>query len=532
LIARRPVACAIGVLLLALLTALVPAGRRPFWSSDEARFALLAQDVLDHGRWLVAEVRGHPYLNKPQLFFWAVAIASWPFGRVTELSAALPAVLSSAASVAGVMAVGRLLWGWPAGLLAGLILVTTPLHFEMSHEVLPDVLLNAWLVWALYWFLRAERAAWARGPLAGFYACVAVGLLCKGPQALAALVAAAAAVAATDGVRALRKLRPLSGVALIVLVAAVVWLGPYQTRSHGAFEENVVTGHYVTWYFLGSLRARLSALFEPITAFLPWTVLLAAAPWWWRAAPDDTRRRLAVWTATLWTLSALSGNYRSRYMLPVFPGLALLTAEFLTASVFGVAGRARDVALRAVGVLVLAAAGLALLPVGALLNNEDVAYVPVDAWERAALLLLAAIACAGLVRGARGDRTSGAIVLALALAGIFVVVGVTYPGRYARDFDVRPLAAAAAASLPPDGAVIGYPDLRLSYDVYLHRRRVVELRDVDAVRARVRAAPRDAFIMTVNRWMALAPSAHPGWRVLATARVGDRTMVAVGRSQP
>ena len=73
MVSRRPVVCALGVLLLALIVAAVPAGRRPFWSSDEARFALLAKDVLDRGKWLVAEVRGETYLNKPQLFFWAVA---------------------------------------------------------------------------------------------------------------------------------------------------------------------------------------------------------------------------------------------------------------------------------------------------------------------------------------------------------------------------------------------------------------------------------------------------------------------------
>ena len=525
-------ACAAGVLLLALLTALVPAGRRPFWSSDEARFALLAQDVLDHGHWVVAELRGQSYLNKPQLFFWAVAGVSWPFGRVTEWSAALPAVLSSVASTAGVIAVGRLLWGWPAGLLAGLILITTPLNFEMSHQVLPDVMLNAWLVWALYWFVRAERSGWGRGPLAGFYACVAVGLLCKGPQALAGLAAAVAAVAATDGVAALRKLRLLPGVGLIVAVAGLVWLVPYQTHSQGAFQEKVVTGHYATWYFLGSLRARVSALFEPIMAFLPWTVLLAAAPWWWRSARDPARRRLVVWTLTLWVLSALSGNYRSRYMLPVFPGLALLTAELLTAPMSAAAARARDVALRACGVLLAVAAVATLFPVGALLNNEDVAYVPTGGWERVALAMLAALACAGLLRATRGDRTQGAVALGLGLAAILLVIGVTYPIRYARDFDVRPLAAAALASLGPDGAVIGYPDLRLSYDVYLRHRRVVEVRDVQAVQARVGTAPRDAFIMTAGRWQALAPGAHPAWGVLATARVGDRTMVAVGGSRP
>jgi len=159
-------ACILGAVILAAVVIAVPAGRRPLWSSDEARYALLAQDILDRGHWLVAQLRGQPYLNKPQLFFWTVAGVSLPFGRVSEASAAIPALISSLVAVLGVMAVGRLLWGWQAGVVAGLLLVTTPFHFEMSHQVLPDVMLNAWLVWALYWLLRAERETRARDMLA------------------------------------------------------------------------------------------------------------------------------------------------------------------------------------------------------------------------------------------------------------------------------------------------------------------------------------------------------------------------------
>jgi hypothetical protein len=39
----------LAVLVLALLVFGLPAGRRPFWSSDEARFAVLSPDILDHG---------------------------------------------------------------------------------------------------------------------------------------------------------------------------------------------------------------------------------------------------------------------------------------------------------------------------------------------------------------------------------------------------------------------------------------------------------------------------------------------------
>src|SRR6266516_3626401 len=111
-------ACVGAVVVLSALLAALPAGRRPFWSSDEARFALLAQDALEHGRWLVAEIRGREYLNKPQLFFWLVAIASAPLGRVTETSAAIPGVVAAVAAVAGGIAVGWRVWGWTTGALA------------------------------------------------------------------------------------------------------------------------------------------------------------------------------------------------------------------------------------------------------------------------------------------------------------------------------------------------------------------------------------------------------------------------------
>jgi len=118
-------------------------------------------------------------------------------------------VIASLVGVIGVIAIGHLLWGWWTGVVAGLVLVTTPFHFEMSHQVLPDLMLNAWLVWALYWLLRAQRGGWRLGPLLAFYACLTGGLLSKGPQALAALAAAGVAIAVSDGPATLRRMRPL-----------------------------------------------------------------------------------------------------------------------------------------------------------------------------------------------------------------------------------------------------------------------------------------------------------------------------------
>jgi 4-amino-4-deoxy-L-arabinose transferase-like glycosyltransferase len=522
------------VVLLSLVLASLPAGRRPVWSSDEARFVLLAQDVRDHGRWLVAELRGREYLNKPQLFFWLVAVASAPFGRVTEVSAAIPGIVAAVASVAGVVALGSRVWGWTTGALAGLILATAPLQFDMAPQVLPDMMLSACLVWALYFFVTGAESGWHRMALVGFYACVTAALLSKGPQALAAVAAAGVAVAFTDGVRTLPRLRPLGGLGAMLVVAIVVWIVPYHFGSSGTFSHDVLGGHYVTWYMLGSLVGRLQSLAVPLGAFMPWTVLLLAAPRWWRDQPDAARRRVALWTATMWVLVALSGNFRSRYVLPVLPGLALLTAELVTAPLTpGAARGMRRAALACAAFTVVAAvvvATPALRPaIAGVLSAEDRTYLPSTALERSAIAACALIGAALLVLGARRNAPRlGAAGFGAALAGVLVVAGVYAPARYTRAFDVRPLAAAAVVGLPADAVVFGHPDLHLSYDVYL-RRRVVELPTAERVRAELASDPAARVIMPAAQWERLAPTLDPGWRPLASGTLRGRDMVVVGR---
>jgi 4-amino-4-deoxy-L-arabinose transferase-like glycosyltransferase len=528
----RPAAWILGVIVLSAVVIAVPAGRRPFWSSDEARYALLGQDVLDRGQWLVARLRDQPYLNKPQLFFWTVAVVSLPFGRVSEATAAIPPVIASLVGVIGVIMIGRLLWSWWTGVVAGLVLVTTPFHFEMSHQVLPDLMLNAWLVWALYWLLRAQRSGWPLGHLLAFYGCLTGGLLSKGPQALAALAAAGVAIAVTDGVAGVRRMRPLLGGALMLVAAAAVWLGPYSAASAGHFGDRVLVGHYLTWYLLGPMLSRLGALATPVLAFLPWMVFVVAAPLWWREAPSTDRRRLLAWTATLWLLAAVSGNARARYLLPVFPGLALLTAEFLTASV---AGRA----LRALRVAAYSAAGVAIVTVAVIttplakrLAGPEHPYVPTGRWEQIAIAVLALGAASALIVAARrGAPGTGALGLALGMAGVLVIMGITYPVRYTRALDLRPMAAAVAANVPPSGTLLGYPDVRLAYNFYV-RRNIIETRDATDVRTRVATAPPDAILVSADRWRALGLPDAAAWRMLASSRLGGRTFLLVGRPLP
>ena len=55
----------------------VDLGRRILTTNDEARFPLLAQDILTRGDWLFPVLNGTVYHNKPILLAWLIAHALW-----------------------------------------------------------------------------------------------------------------------------------------------------------------------------------------------------------------------------------------------------------------------------------------------------------------------------------------------------------------------------------------------------------------------------------------------------------------------
>jgi len=112
-----------------------------------------------------------------------------------------------------------------------------------------------------------------------------------------------------------------------------------------------------------------------------------------------------------------------------------------------------------------------------------------------------------------------------------VITGITYPARYTQNFDLRPMAAAITANVPPSGTVLGHPDVRLAYNFYV-RRNIVEVREGPEVRKRIATAPPDAILVSADRWRALALPDAATWRVLASNRLGGRTILLMGRPSP
>ncbi|HEU4440114.1 MAG TPA: glycosyltransferase family 39 protein, partial [Methylomirabilota bacterium] len=220
----------------------LPVGRRPLASQDEARFALLAREGVEHGQWLLPRVRGVIYLNKPPLYFWTVGLLALPFGTVDDVTAPLASVGCALVTLLAVVAIGRRQWDTDVGLAAGLVLATAPYFYFMSHQVLSDMMMTAWLAWSLYFLLRARLSPSPVRPLIGFYLCLGGAVASKGPAALMGLAAALAVVLVEDGWRGLRWLRLPMGLGILALCTAP-WVLPYLLQTERSYVGGVVVGH-------------------------------------------------------------------------------------------------------------------------------------------------------------------------------------------------------------------------------------------------------------------------------------------------
>jgi len=514
----------IAVLVASAVIFALPLGRRPFDNQDEARYSLLAREAVEHGHWILPRVRGEVYITKPPLYFWTVAAFALPFGAVTDATAPIASVLSALMGLVAVFAIGRLLWGPGAGLAAVLILATSPFYFFMAHQVLTDMMLTAWMSWALYFYLVAVRGDYRLRPLLGLYLCTAGGLASKGPAALMVVLAALVATGVAEGWVGIRRLRLPLGLGLIVLTA-LPWFLPYFFQRERSYGRSVVMTNYLGWYFKTAVGSRLGAIVGHVGRFLPWAFFLVPAAWWWTRDRDASRTRLLLWAGTLAAVLIVSGEQRARYFLPLWPVGALLVADFWVNG----AERARTLLDWTIAIFLVAMIGIGAFVIWGSVSGEDAVFLPVGTAERwtvaSAVIVGAALALLALRLERRG--AIGAAWLAGGFAVAMAVTAVGYPPRFARMHDFPGAARRVATKLDAAEPLLAYPDANLAWDFYL-RRPVRELRNEAEATTLLAAVPRARLLMPPEEWARLKPQANAAWRTLDEGQIGRRHYVLLG----
>ncbi|MDY7095309.1 MAG: glycosyltransferase family 39 protein [Acidobacteriota bacterium] len=441
--------------------------QQPLIDPDEGRNAEVAREMLADGHYLLPELNGLPFLDKP-FFVFALAAEAMRWLGPTPGAARLPSLVFGLATVLLTAWFARRLWGPREAWIAGLAAASTPLTLVYARTVIFDSVLTFFIVLAIVSFHQLleqgagspQRRYW----LAMAWGAMALGTMTKGPVAVVVpLLIAIPYGALRRDARAMW--RPVGWG--VFLAAVLPWL---------LFMERAVPGflHYAliteTWLRMTTPELQRTG---PIWYFAG-VGLVGAMPWSWVALGGVGRRWGRDWSSS-WTLVALwvllpllfftlSQSKRPQYILPVVPAIALMVAGLW---------KQRDGRRTLPGARL---AALAWAVTGSGLGAVALGWVDVGA--AAELQPLIPLTAAGLAVAA----WSGALVTWWgASSQRWAAVGLSLPlmmlplisqpllMAVARDRSAGELALAIEAAAGPQAEVIGVEALPQSLPFYLGR---------------------------------------------------------------
>ncbi len=139
----------IGLAALTLGTGLGRAGRLTY---HEAFVAQSAREMLANGNPLIPTLGGRPWLEKPPLAIWLVAIVGRLAGGIGETVARVPSAIAAALLVIGIGALAVRRFGRSVALLAALIQATTAWTVIRGRLAEADMLLACLITWTIVAF--------------------------------------------------------------------------------------------------------------------------------------------------------------------------------------------------------------------------------------------------------------------------------------------------------------------------------------------------------------------------------------------
>jgi len=307
--------------------------------------------MAESGDWVTPRLYGQPWFEKPVLYYWAAAVG-FRLHLPAEWAARLP---SAFAALAAAVAIGWLAWKHYAqgvsslespALLAPLLFSTSVAAIGFSRSASPDMLFSALLVLAMASAASVLRRAGALrevvqetggadlGPLAWFGLFLGLGVLAKGPAALALAGGAMGlwAIFTTQWRAALRLAHPMA--LSVLLVVALPWHVVCAVRNP-TFLRVYIFQHNFERYLTPIFQHRQPLWFFGrivLFALLPWTVLLWSAAqqglrlWKEKSWRDSPGFFGACWAAFPVLFFSFSQSKLPGYVLPSIPPLALLSA--------------------------------------------------------------------------------------------------------------------------------------------------------------------------------------------------------------
>jgi 4-amino-4-deoxy-L-arabinose transferase-like glycosyltransferase len=308
--------------------------------ADEPRYAQVAREMMERGDWITPTLGGHPWLEKPPLYYWEAGLVYRAIG-VSDVAARIPSAFDASLLVVAIYVFFR---KFRRGVEVDAALITASCAGMIGYARAASTdmpLASAFCVGMLAWW--AWRESGKREYLLAFYALMALGMLAKGPVApfLAGLVVVLFSLVVREPRLILRTLW-IPGILLFCAIG-LPWYVAVQMRNPLFFHEFILEHNLARfssnvyhhpepfWYYLP-----VAAL-----ALLPWTAFAVVAlveslrVWWTerKSEAGNVELQFRIFAVT-WLLVpiiffSLSQSKLPGYILPAIPAAAVLLGDYL-----------------------------------------------------------------------------------------------------------------------------------------------------------------------------------------------------------
>jgi 4-amino-4-deoxy-L-arabinose transferase-like glycosyltransferase len=538
-------------------------GATRLWDDDEAQYSSIAREMTARGDWIVPMFNGKLFPEKPPLMFWLM-MGSFKALGMSEFAARLPAVLLAIGTALATYHLARRLFSADVGFWAGLVVASNIIFTVSARAATVDSALTfittlamllfasgasigeprdnnaadidyvpkSWLTYATIGGLLG-LAILAKGPVGLLLPAASLGLFLLFVNKSAAeevktstnilsrtrhmLARLAATFSPGRILRVTWSMRPLTVLCAAALVA-VPWFVLVAVKTDGEWLAQFVTkfnlGPFVK-PFLGHRGPFYYHFAVVLVGLFPWSIFLGPTiVHAWRAVRSrgrDVPSYLFVvcWIGVFFGFWSVSSTKLPHYVLPAYPGLAILTACFLHAWVRQSEAAPQYVMPIATGILVTV--GVLML---AILPWVAARYVPgeqIISLVGLELLLGGAAALWFLIR----DRRPAYLATIAASAVLFIVMLFAWAAlRVDAHQHSQPLMASLHADSPAPPQIAGYRYCDKS-TVYYAGCPVAAIDDSAALQSFIRQAPHPYVVTTTDGLNDLEAKMPGQWRMVA-----------------
>ena len=331
----------------------------PALDRDEARFAQASKQMLESGNFVDIRFQEKPRYKKPAGTYWlqAAFVKLLSPSKLKEIwSYRIPSLLAAIVAVIGTYFLANVFLRPPGGIIAAIILSSTPLLIGEAHMAKSDALLLASVVIAQFGLIRTYRnhISWLNWLC--LWGGIGLGVMIKGPVTPLVIFLTVLVVSIIDReVKWVLKLRPLSGFSLVACIC-LPWIISIQIQSSGEFLQSSLGQDLLPKLLSGveshGLPPGYYLLLALITLWPSSLFIYPALKFAINSRKTNTIKFLFAWVIPTWVMLEIIPTKLPHYVLPLYPAIAIIISYWMT-NVTKEAGHRSTFSLNAIEVVII-----------------------------------------------------------------------------------------------------------------------------------------------------------------------------------